>query len=155
MKKLFLTLCVALISLGASAQQGTCTFGIQGSYMLNGNNNFGLGANIGYEFVDNFRGVAEFDYYFKKDYVSGWEVDANVEYLLRVANNKFTIYPLLGMNVFGAKSEYGGSDSKVGVNVGAGFEFPVTEKLAIKVEYNYKTQGDGGHFLKAGVVIPF
>lgn len=155
MKKLFLTLCVALISLGASAQQGTATFGVQGSYMLDGNNNFGLGANIGYEFVNNVRGVAEFDYYFKKDYVSAFEVDASIEYLLRLAEGKITLYPLVGVNLFGSKAEYGGSDSKVGLNVGAGVEIPVTPNVAVKVEYNYKTQYDGASFLKAGVVIPF
>jgi len=155
MRKLFMTLCVALISLGASAQQGTATFGAHASFLLQDNKNIGIGANIGYEFIDNVRGVAEFDYYFKKDYVTAWEVDANVEYLLRLAEGKFTIYPLFGLNVFGAKVEGLDSNSKLGVNIGGGIEVPVASSVAIKLEYNYKTQGTGGSFLKAGVVIPF
>ena len=155
MKKLFLTMCVALLSLGAYAQQGAATIGVHGAFVLENNKNVGIGANIGYEFVENLRGVAEFDYYFKKDHVTGWEVDVNGEYLFRLAGGKFAVYPLVGVNVFGQKLEGFSGDSKVGLNLGGGVEIPVASTVALKVEYTYKTQWDGCSFLKAGVVIPF
>ena len=158
MKKLFFVVCMMLMSVSTFAQQGTCTAGGHVSLLLEDNKNVGIGAFVGYEVIDNVRGVAEFDYYFKKDYTSAWEVDLNAEYLFRVADGKFTIYPLVGINLFGYKWDVNGhsdSDSKLGLNIGGGVEFKLTPSLALKAEYNYKTQYDGGSFLKAGVVIPF
>ena len=157
MKKLFFVICMMLMSIGAFAQQGTCTAGAHVSLLLQDNKNVGIGALVGYEVIDNVRGVAEFDYYFKKDLVSSWEVDLNAEYLFRVAEGKFTIYPLVGINLFGAKVDLPGADgdSKLGMNLGGGVEIPIVSNIAVKCEYNYKTQGNGGSFLKAGIVIPF
>lgn len=158
MKKVLFVMCMMLMSVSAFAQQGKMTVGVHGALLLQDNKNFGIGANIGYEVINNLRGVAEFDYYFKKDYTSGWEVDLNAEYLLRLADGMFTIYPLVGVNLFGQKFKYESiseSDSKIGMNIGGGVEFKVIPSLALKCEYNYKTQYSGASFLKFGVVIPF
>ena len=103
MKKLFFVICMMLMSVSTFAQQGTTTVGAHVALLLENNKNVGIGANIGYEVINNLRGVAEFDYYFKKDYVSGWEVDLNAEYLFRLADGVVTIYPLVGVNLFGQK----------------------------------------------------
>jgi len=157
MKKFFFVICMMLMSVATFAQQGKMTIGIHGDYKIDSPKNFGIGANIGYEVIDNVRGVAEFNYFFKKDHVSYWNVDVNAEYLFRVGD-AFTIYPLAGITLLGSKvdSDYGGaSDSKLGLNLGAGVEYQLTENLALKAEYNYKTQWNGNSFLKFGVVIPF
>ena len=83
MKKLFFVICMMLMSVSTFAQQGTMTVGAHGALGLNGNKNFGIGANIGYEVIDNVRGVAEFDYFLKKDYTTQWLVQLNAEYLFR------------------------------------------------------------------------
>lgn len=155
MKKFFILICMTLISASSFAQKGKMDVGLHANYMLDSPNNIGVGANIGYELIDNLRGVAEFNYFFKKDYVSYWNLEANVEYLFRLADNKLIIYPLAGLDFLGASVEGGGSSSKLGLNLGAGIEFPLSDKLALKAEYNYKTQGDGWSLLKLGVVIPF
>lgn len=157
MKKLFFVMCMMLMSVSTFAQQGKMTVGIHGNYMIDTPHNFGLGANIGYEIINNVRGVAEFNYFFKKDNVSYWNVDVNGEYLFRVGDG-FTLYPLVGLNVMGYSIDWGGSstsDSKLGLNLGAGIEYAISSSLSLKAEYNYKTQGDGASFLKFGVVIPF
>lgn len=154
MKKLFFVLCMMLMSVGAFAQQGKMTLGIQGNYMIDSPNNFGLGAGIGYGLTDNIRGVAEFNYLLKKDYISWWNAEANVQYLFKLSGG-FTLYPLAGIDFTGFSIEHGGSDSKLGLNLGAGAEYALSEKLALKLEYNYKTQYDGWSLLKFGVVIPF
>ena len=154
MKKLFFVICMMLMSVATFAQQGKMTIGIHGDYMIDSPKNFGFGANIGYEVIDNVRGVAEFNYFLKKDHVSAWNVDVNAEYLFR-AGEAFTIYPLAGISLLGWSWEGGGSDSKLGLNLGAGVEYQLSSNLALKAEYNYKTQYDGGSFLKFGVVIPF
>jgi opacity protein-like surface antigen len=160
MKKLFFVICMMLMSVGAFAQQGKMTIGAHGALGLNGNKNFGIGANVGYEVIDNVRGVAEFDYFFKKDYVSQWLVQVNAEYLFRVADGKFAIYPIAGINLFGFKWDAdlmgaSSSDSKLGMTIGGGVEYQLLENLGLKVEYNYLTQYDGASLLKFGIVIPF
>ena len=154
MKKLFFVICMALISASSFAQKGHTTLGIHGNYMLDSPNNFGIGANIGYEFVTNWRGTAEFNYLFKKDYVSFWNLEANVSYLFRIPNSSITLYPLAGLDFLGTSVENGGSDTKLGLNLGAGIEYPVSPKVALKAEFNYKTQGSGWSLLKLGVVMP-
>ena len=154
MKKLFFVICMMLMSVATFAQQGKMTLGIHGDYMIDSPKNFGLGANVGYEVLNNVRGVAEFNYFFKKDYVSMWNVDVNAEYLFK-AGDAFTIYPLAGVSLLGLSWEGGGSDSELGLNLGAGVEYQLSENLALKAEYNYKTNYDGNSFIKFGVVIPF
>lgn len=155
MKKLFFVICMMLMSVATFAQQGKMTVGIHGDYMIDSPKNFGFGANIGYEVIDNVRGVAEFNYLLKKDYVSFWNVEVNAEYLFKLADGAFTIYPLAGIDLLGSSFEGGGSESKLGLNLGAGVEYAISSNLAIKAEYNYKTQGNGWSLLKFGVVIPF
>lgn len=157
MKKLFFVICMMLMSVSTFAQAGKMTIGIHGDYMIDSPKNFGFGANVGYEVINNVRGVAEFNYFLKKDHVSFWNVDVNAEYLFRVGD-AFTIYPLAGLALLGSKvdSDYGGaSDSKLGLNLGAGVEYQISSNLALKAEYNYKTQWNGSSYLKFGVVIPF
>lgn len=155
MKKLFFVICMMLISASSFAQQGKCTFGAHGNYMIDTPNNFGLGANVGYELIDNLRGVAEFNYFFKKDFVSYWNVEVNAEYLFPLGDSGLTLYPLAGIDLLGISVEGGGSDSKLGLNLGAGLEYAVSSNLSLKAEFNYKTQYDGWSLLKFGVVIPF
>ena len=61
MKKFFILICMTLISASSFAQQGKTSVGIHGNYMIDSPNNVGIGANIGYELIDNLRGVAEFN----------------------------------------------------------------------------------------------
>ena len=157
MKKLFFVICMMLMSVATFAQQGKMTIGIHGDYMLDSPKNFGIGANVGYEVINNVRGVAEFNYLFKKDHWSYWNVEINGEYLFKVGD-AFTIYPLVGIDLLGATLSYDGesnSESKLGLNLGGGVEYQLMENLALKAEYNYKTQGNGWSLLKFGVVIPF
>jgi opacity protein-like surface antigen len=157
MKKLFFVICMMLMSVSTFAQQGKMTVGIHGDYMIDSPKNFGIGANIGYELIDNLRGVAEFNYFFKKDYVSFWNVQVNAEYLFKVGSG-FTLYPLAGIDLLGQSVDLGNttaSDSKLGLNLGAGIEYQVTENLGLNFEFNYKTHYNGWSMLKFGVVIPF
>ena len=152
MKKILMVISVMMFSLTSFAQMGKTTVGAHFDYMIDSPNNAGLGANVGYEFVNNVRGVAQFDYFFKKNGVSAWNINANVEYLFRIPNSSVILYPLAGLNVLGWSGE--GSDSKLGLNLGAGVEIPINSSLGIKAEYNYKTQYDGMSTLSLGLVFP-
>lgn len=157
MKKLFMIACMMLASTAMFAEKGATTVGVHGAYIIDSPNNIGVGANVGYEIIDNLRGVAEFDYYLKKDNVSYWDVNVGAQYLFKLSD-AFTVYPTAGIDLLGSKvsvAGYSASDSKMGLNIGAGVEYQLSSSLALKAEYNYKTQYDGASFLKVGVVIPF
>ena len=166
MKKLFMIACMMLASTAMFAEKGATTLGAHAAYNIDEPNNIGVGVQAGYEFMDNIRAIAGFDYYLKKDNFSLWNVDLDVAYLFKFG--KLAAYPLAGVNLCGAKYDVpeitvmgvtvgGGSssDSKLGLTLGAGVEYQLSESLALKAEYNYKTQWDGNSFLKLGVVIPF
>jgi opacity protein-like surface antigen len=154
MKKLFIAMCMMLASATSFAQtdKGDVSFGAHFNYMIDSPHNLGLGANIGYMLMDHVRGVGEFDYYFKKDGVSCWNVEANLEYLFHLGDS-FTIYPLAGLNLMGWTGD--GTDTRLGVDLGAGVEYPITSNFSLKGEYVYKTQGSGWSILRAGVVLHF
>lgn len=154
MKKFLMVISVMMWSLTSFAQVGKTTISGHFNYLLDSPNNCGIGANIGYEFAENVRGVAQFDYYFNKDHVSMWNPNVNVEYLFRLPKTNFIIYPLAGLNVVGWSGD-GSSDSKLGLNIGCGVEFPLNDNLSFKCEYCYKTQYEGLSTLNVGLVFPF
>jgi opacity protein-like surface antigen len=152
MKKILMVVCAMMFSVASFAQVGKSTASVHFDYMIDSPNNVGIGANYGYEFAQNVRGVAEFNYFFAKDGVSAWNGNVNVEYLFHLANSSVTIYPLAGLNVLGWSGD--ASDSKMGLNIGAGVEVPLTSSVTFKAEYNYKTQYDGKSTLSVGLVFP-
>lgn len=171
MKKLFLTLCIALFSVGAFAQEkgdmavgGSLNFSTDASM-------FGIGARYQYFFIDNLRGDGEFTYYFKKNGVSMFTVLASANYLFNVADNVH-VYPIAGLGFIHAKSdaadydfndEHGSIHIKVGSasstdfigQFGAGGQYFFTDKLGANFEAKYQF-GHGGTFvLAAGILYKF
>ena len=57
MKKFLMIVSVMMFSMTSFAQVGKTTFGAHFNYMIDSPNNAGLGANVGYEFMNNVRGV--------------------------------------------------------------------------------------------------
>ena len=168
MKKLFLTLCVALFSVGAFAQE-------KGDMAVGGSLNFntdasmlGIGARYQYFFIDNLRGDGEFTYYFKKDGVSMMTILASANYLFNVADG-FHVYPLAGLGVAIAKadavevhipgvgtikSDSSSSSDFIG-QFGAGAQYFFTDKIGANFEAKYQF-GHGGTFvLAAGILYKF
>lgn len=154
MKKLFIVMCMMLVSATSFAQtdKGDVSFGAHFNYMIDSPHNLGMGANIGYMLMDHVRGVGEFDYYFKKDGDSCWNIEGNLEYLFHVGDS-FTVYPLAGINLMGWTGD--GTDTRLGLDLGGGVEYAITSNFSLKGEYVYKTQHSGWSILKAGVVLHF
>lgn len=157
MKKIFITLCAVLVSLGVSAQKGEKTVGANISYGSEWQN-IGIGAKGQYNFTDNIRGEVSFDYFLEKEGLSMWDINANIHYLFDVAN-KIKVYPLAGIGYmhFGggssdadndyeddllarATDDYGNSssDGKIAVNLGCGAQYALTEKININAELKYQ-----------------
>ena len=135
--------CLALASTSLFAQKGTFSLGYNLNFGLHSDyKNVGLGAKMQYEFVDNFRGEASFNYFFKKDGCTMWDVNLNAHYLIHLGKaKKWTIYPLAGVTLLGTKVDFlGGTvdNTKFGGNVGAGVEYPVVDGIKVNAEAKYQ-----------------
>ena len=84
---------------GAMAAGVNLTVGFGDSYT-----NVGLGAKYQYNIIDNLRLEPNFNYYFKKDYLSMWDLSVNVHYLFTLYEG-LNFYPLAGIGVAGGKAE--------------------------------------------------
>ena len=154
MKKIFVSLCVALVGLCASAQEkGDMALGLNlgaAPCLESGANltNFGIGAKFQYNVTNPLRLEADVDYWFKNKGMDVFDVTANVHYLFNVGS-KVKVYPLVGIGYARLKAtadfDFEGEDFSVSasegkflVNAGAGIECPVSEKLSIGAEVKYQ-----------------
>ena len=144
MKKFFLMACLLTMSTALFAQQGATSVGINLNYGMHEDyKNFGVGVKTQYEFIDNVRGEASYNYFFKKDYLTMYDVNLNVHYLFNAGGLR--IYPLAGVTLLGTSLEVLGvkaSDSDLGFNVGGGLEFPITNALKFNAEAKYQIVKD-------------
>lgn len=144
MKKLLMIAFMALVSTTMFAQKGSTWLGVNVNYGLHSDyKNLGAGVKAQYEFIDNVRAEASANYFFKKDYCTMWDVNLNAHYLIPVGG--LTVYPLAGVTLLGSEVEVFGvkaSDSNLGLNVGAGLEFPITEGIKLNVEAKYQIVKD-------------
>lgn len=169
MKKLLLTLVVALVGVGASAQvKGEKAVGVNLSYGTE-ISNLGIGVKGQYNFTDAIRGEASFDYFLEKDGMKMWDINVNAHYLFPLAD-KIKVYPLVGLTYTNwsgngdsgwyiddpdimedmedmgyeteGSAEGSGSEGKFGVNLGAGISYDINEKWAVNFEAKYQLISD-------------
>lgn len=170
MKKIFMAMVVALVSISASAQQGEKAAGINLSYGTE-HKALGIGVKGQYGITDAIRAEASFDYFLKKDGLSMWDINLNAHYLFSLSD-KVKIYPLVGVTftnwnydyadeIKDAMNQWGdylgeeykdyindyaddasGSESRFGVNVGAGIQYNLTDKLTLNLEGKYQIISD-------------
>lgn len=144
MKKYLVLLVLLCACISTSyAQKGESALGVNLNY---GNDtNLGLGLKYRYSFTDNWRIEPAFNYYFKHDYASMWDLGANVHYLFPVAP-QVSIYPLGGLSYLHATAHLADlgegwnniSDGKIGVNLGAGVDFKVAPNVKLNLELKYQ-----------------
>ena len=167
MKKfLFILVAMFAMSTASFAQQGVTSFGVQGAYDdLFGQ--FGVGAKLQYGFVDQFRGEVGADFFFKKDGVSMFDINGNFHFVVPVVE-KFNVYPLAGVNISFASLDdtivavaaIGGVDlanskTRIGVNLGGGVEFFVSDKVKLVGEAKYIVSDNGWSRFGANVGVAF
>ena len=147
-----------LVSTAMFAEKGDTWVGVNANYGMHSDyKNFGVGVKAQWEFMDNIRLEPSFNYYFKKDYLSMYDLNLNVQYLIPVGGVK--IYPLAGVTLLGEKVSYGGfssSNSDIGLNLGAGVEFPLTDVLKLNIEGKYQIVKDWNRpVISVGVAYAF
>ena len=112
MKKLFVTLLIATVSVCAFAQKGQMAIGANLSYtpcLEKGADlsNFGVSAKFQYNFTDALRGELNAGYDFKDKGVSFLTAAANFHYLFNLGE-KFKIYPIVGVGFAHISFDYSG-----------------------------------------------
>ena len=177
--------CVALMSVGASAQEyyeeeyegakaGDWAVGLNldmgfgDSYV-----NFGITPKIQYYVTDAFRPEISFDYFIENDHLSVWDININFHYLIHMKYGIY-IYPILGATFQHCHSTYEsplldaagiptGKTEKVtdntgrfGLNAGAGAQYDITPNLYCNLEMKYQYVKDFGRgILQVGIVYRF
>lgn len=147
MKKIFLSLAMVLgLASSVNAQSDSkmalgvnLNVGMGDSYT-----NYGAGAKFQLKFAEHWRGEASFNYFLKKDYVSMWDINVDAHYLINTS--KVTIYPLAGVTLRAATASVMGfstTDSNIGLNYGAGVEFPLSDSFKLNIEAKGVTTGGG------------
>ena len=154
MRKLFLTAVIALLSIGAYAQKGQTYLGGQLAYPTE-IESLGIGVKGGYGITDAIRAQATFDYFLKKNNASWWDLNLDVHYLFPLGNN-IKVYPLAGLTYLrgsvdgltqtvntpdgsvtvGSNESY--SDGNLGLNLGGGFQYDLTDKLVLNAEVKFQ-----------------
>lgn len=162
MKKLFLVAAFAMVSAFASAQVAVGVHTLYGT----GVENLGIGVRGRYDISDKFRADANFNYYFKKNNLEFWDLNANLHYLFNITD-KFTVYPMAGLGYANVKSSYEYKDlgivyktndnyGKFCVNFGGGVDYALTEDLYLNAEVRYQVVSNYNQTVfSAGIVYKF
>lgn len=138
MKKFLMIAAMMLMSIGAFAQDGKFAIGADFNYLIDSNSSrMAPGVKIQYEFIESFRAEANFKYYLKKDFVSMWNVNANIQYVIPVTD-LFRVYPLVTFGVFGSSPEHGDGTSTFVFGGGAGAEYFLTENVKLYFDAIYQ-----------------
>ena len=95
MKKLiFIALFTVMTVLGARAEAGD--FSVAGQFVYASKHSMaGVGAQLQYEAITNWRIAPEFIYYFKNDGLSAINANLNIHFIIPTSTT-FAIYPLAG-----------------------------------------------------------
>lgn len=182
MKKILTSaICVALLAITAlpasAQQQGDMAWGAKLAFgSTDGYSNLGLGAKIQYNVTDPIRLEASFSYFLpKKESIFGlpdiktsaWDFSVNAHWLFPVENG-LTLYPLAGLGILGTKAKSDDlvmgdtvigatnrSGSDLGLNLGGGVDYALSENMFLNAEVKYMVAGNGFFEISAGVGFNF
>ena len=117
-KYIFLAIVAIAAVFNAHAEQGDVSAAAQFVYASK-HSMAGLGAQVQYEPIANWRIAPEFIYFFKNDGMSALNANLNIHYVIPTSNS-FAIYPLLGFTYGHYTVDAHGSnvsDDRCGANV--------------------------------------
>ena len=103
---------------------------------------FGIGVKYQYNITDNIRLEPSLNYFFENDGVDQFDINANAHYLFPMASN-VRVYPLAGLTFARWESSFSDGDvTRLGVNVGGGVEFDISDRLILNFELKYQFVSD-------------
>jgi outer membrane protein X len=147
---------IAAVAMSVSAvaqQQGDKAVGgnlIISTYSSHGQsyNRVGIGAKFFYNVTNPIRLAGEFDYFLKKDNVTGWDISAYGHYIFQVAD-QIWVYPSAGIGVAGGKYSYGGysnTNNDLAISLGGGADYELASNLHLNTELRLKLIDGTNHF---------
>ena len=140
MKKVFVLFAMMFLFVGTSfAQKGIQAFGAHFSYGTE-IESIGIGVKYQYNITDNIRLEPSMNYFFENKGVDMFDFNANAHYLFPMSSSNVRVYPLAGLTF--ARWDFGKVVSRLGVNVGGGAEFDITDKLILNFELKYQVVSD-------------
>ena len=156
-RKFFITL--ALVGIGAFAfaqEKGALRAGAGLAYGFDVEE---LGFNLGAEYfiTDNISGGLNYTIFFVEDPASFNEFNIDGRYYF--SSDKIQPFALLGIQ--SATTKFEGSilgvpfnikDSEVGLNIGGGAVFPISEKFGVNTQLKYSTAFDCQFVIQAGLL---
>ncbi|MEO9482033.1 MAG: hypothetical protein ABJG47_01220 [Ekhidna sp.] len=117
----------------------------------------GIGVNAEFDINSDIDISPSFIYYFKKNNVSWWELNGNVNYIF--SDNGPTIYGIAGLNITTVKVDVGPfgniSSSEFGLNLGVGANFAQSGSVRPFAEAKYVLSNFDQLSLFGGVRFPF
>lgn len=161
MKKILTFVCLLMLGVGVGNAQVHDGESAVGANLVYGSEIKSLGVGIRYQygFLEQLRGEVGFNYFFDHDHKSWCDVNVNAHWLLNVLNERFYIYPIVGFNYTMTKfktpaydEQYIDADGNItnvkhpavseeknhiGLNVGAGLEYELTEHWGVNLEYRH------------------
>ena len=143
MKKIITLVCAMVLGVGfmyAQVQQGQTAVGanlVYGSEI----ESMGVGARFQYGVTDQLRTEVGLNYFFEHNHLSWWDVNINAHWLVALRNDQLYIYPLAGLNYtmvdFKGDMNDLGEENHIGLNLGAGIEYEITDHWGVNLEYRH------------------
>ena len=144
MKKYIFMAIVAIASIiNAHAEQGNVSAAAQFVYASK-QSLAGLGLQVQYEPITNWRLAPEFIYFFENDDQSATNVNVNIHYIIPTSAT-FAIYPLAGFSYANLSTDAGVvhlTDNRFGANVGMGAQYQIKERLHFFTEERFQIMKD-------------
>ena len=110
---------------------------------------FGISANVNYDFAEKFGVMADYTYFLPKNSQNWWSLDFDGTYTFFKKSAEW--YALAGIDLLNFKSSAGGENvgstslSYTGVNIGIGWKFKIGDKMKLVPEWRY-TFGNANYF---------
>ena len=135
MKKLMILISMMFfIMSSASAQKGIQAFGVNLGYGSE-IESASIGVKYQYNITNNIRLEPSANYFFEKRGVDMFDFNANAHYLIPTENN-IRLYPLAGLTF--TRWDLGKVANRLGLNIGGGAEFDVSDNLFVNMELKYQ-----------------
>ena len=144
---LFFLLIFAIAVPAEASERGEKTFGVRTGYVSR-NRSMDVGLFFQYTFSQHFRLQPAADLIFRNRDRDAFTFDINALFPITKSTEKYSIYPLAGINFSSwnrqeeildttGPIEVSSRTNKFGVNLGAGFDLKVSETLKITLDATY------------------
>lgn len=105
---------------------------------------FGIEVGGRYEASPQVRIAPAVSFFFPKNHNLGFNVDANVQYVIPISGSGLDVYPLVGLNMANNHFSYKGfssSSTDFGANFGAGLDYSLSSDDFLNFEFKYTLGG--------------